>query len=288
MSYIAISIILSTIIILIFRGFTNFKVNTPAAIVVNYFFCALQGLWYTESFPTITEVISANWFPIAIMEGILFILAFITAGLTVQHNGINAASVSGKLSLILTVIAAFFLYNDAVTATKILGICFAMMAVMLVSFRPGSQKQGNTKHMSLPLALFFLSGAIEILLNYAQVHYIEPQEINHFLIIVFALAGLIGSLYLLTQLGKNKNILNLKNLIAGLVLGAPNYFSMYFIVLALERSGLESSVVFPLINIGIVALAAICSFIFFREKLSRLNLLGLALALAAIALIGLL
>ena len=51
------------------------------------------------------------------------------------------------------------------------------------------------------------------------------------------------------------NKIKIRNVLAGIILGIPNYFSMYFVLIALEQLG--SIYVFPVLNIGVVLTSAI-------------------------------
>ncbi|HWY36783.1 MAG TPA: hypothetical protein VNX68_19210, partial [Nitrosopumilaceae archaeon] len=62
-------------------------------------------------------------------------------------------------------------------------------------------------------------------------------------------------------------------------------FSMFFILKALSSNIFESSQLYPIANIFIVLLSAISGVIIFKEKLSKVNVAGIALSIAAIALI---
>jgi len=76
----------------------------------------------------------------------------------------------------------------------------------------------------------------------------------------------------------------LRNILGGLILGLLNFNATYFIILALHQ--IESSVVFPIYNSGVIALSAIIGFVAFKEKLSIINWIGLIIAIIAIILIS--
>ena len=78
----------------------------------------------------------------------------------------------------------------------------------------------------------------------------------------------------------------MRNVVAGVCLGLPNYGSIYFLLQTFEHSNMESSVIFPINNMGIVAFSAIAAFVLFREQLSALNWLGIVLSIAAIGVIS--
>jgi uncharacterized membrane protein len=77
-----------------------------------------------------------------------------------------------------------------------------------------------------------------------------------------------------------------KNIYWGFLLGIPNYFSMLFLVKTLGAFPNASATIFPINNIGIVAVSTLVSVLFFKEKLNTKNIIGLVLSLVAIALIS--
>ena len=72
----------------------------------------------------------------------------------------------------------------------------------------------------------------------------------------------------------------------GLALGLVNYGSIWFFVQAVTYSRLATSVVFPVNNMAIVGASAVLAWLVFKERLSRVNVLGIGLAVVAIAIIA--
>ncbi|MEJ2163763.1 MAG: EamA family transporter, partial [Robiginitalea sp.] len=79
---------------------------------------------------------------------------------------------------------------------------------------------------------------------------------------------------------------NGRNLLGGLVLGIPNYFSVYFLLRALQFEGLNSASVFALNNVSIVMLTTLLGIFFFREQVRPKNWIGVGLAVVSILLIS--
>ncbi len=79
-----------------------------------------------------------------------------------------------------------------------------------------------------------------------------------------------------------KQKLMLKDLIAGLTLGLFNFFSTYFLMKALAQNQYESSFVFAINNIGIILINSFVATLIFKESLSKINWLGIVLALSSI------
>ena len=70
----------------------------------------------------------------------------------------------------------------------------------------------------------------------------------------------------------------------GAILGIPNMFSTFFILLALEQ--LPAIVVYPMVNIGIILLTTFGASILWKEKMNRSGLWALQAGMAAIILLG--
>jgi multidrug transporter EmrE-like cation transporter len=99
------------------------------------------------------------------------------------------------------------------------------------------------------------------------------------------MAFLVGASFLLIQIAQGKTRFTWTNALWGLALGLPNYFSMYYLLKTLEVY--QGSSIFPVNNIGIVATSTLVAYVFFKEALSRLKLIGLGLAIVAIILMSL-
>jgi multidrug transporter EmrE-like cation transporter len=73
---------------------------------------------------------------------------------------------------------------------------------------------------------------------------------------------------------------------SGVILGIPNYFSIYFLLVAIKSFSLKSAFVFGINNIGIVLLSTLLSVIIFQEKLSSINKFGVLVSVLSIILIA--
>jgi uncharacterized membrane protein len=88
------------------------------------------------------------------------------------------------------------------------------------------------------------------------------------------------------QLITKKQTFQIKSVPFGIVLGAINYSTMYFIMKALSAGVMEPSILFPINNLSILTLSTLISVIFFKEKMSTKNWLGIALSVLAIFILG--
>lgn len=277
------SVTCSTLIFVLLKIYGNHRIDSFQAIVANYFACVGMGI-LTAGNNLMPETglqgkAGLYWLPLALLLGSVFIVGFRLVALTILQNGVAVASVAGKTSLVLPVVAAFFLYGDTFSLLKIFGVVLAVIAVLLTSVKQTlpAQKLGH-RELLLPASVFLLSGLGEIILNFAQVHYLNEDLFHLFTTITFGMAGIWGTLYLFYKRTRPK----LLTIFAGVVLGIPNYFSIYFLLQALRTTGWQSSVLFPVNNMATVGLSALIAWSLFREKLSFINLTGILLAILAI------
>lgn len=285
MIWLLLSILCSTLIFVNFKLFDRFKVSNLQAIVINYFIAFGVGL-YTGGFEMEgMAIMDKPWFYSIVLLGFLFIFLFQLMAVVSQKFGIAAVSVTVKMSLVIPVTFAIWYYSEGLSVLKLLGIIAALIAVYLATRKPIKTK-AHPLYFLLPLVLFAGSGFLDAFLKYNQQELVPPAEHSYFASLIFLTAGILGVLMLIIRLIQKKEELHWRNLIGGVTLGIPNYGSIYFLLLALEVKSLESSVVFPINNVGIVALSVITGWLLFNEKLSRINKIGIILALVAILLIA--
>ena len=93
-------------------------------------------------------------------------------------------------------------------------------------------------------------------------------------------ASISGVLILSVKRLKAKTPLQLNSVFWGIIFGVPNFFSLVFFLKAL--GSMDSSIVFPLVSIGVVVSSSLIGIIIFKEKLSRSNWIGIILSVCAI------
>lgn len=207
--------------------------------------------------------------------------------MTTQKHGMSVVSVASKMSLSIPVIFVIFYYGESLSWLKILGIILALVSVYLVSAKTKDGLKVNKSALLLPFAVFIGSGIIESSLKVLQNDFVPSIETPVFSASIFLFAALTGSLVFGFRFVKHKILFRIKDIIGGIALGVPNYFSIYFIIQALRNPNLDSSIVFVINNVSIVVLSTIVGILLFKEHLLRKNKIGIGLALLSIILVAL-
>jgi drug/metabolite transporter (DMT)-like permease len=292
MIYLIGSIVLSSYLTLSFKVLQRLNINAFQAIVFNYIACVCTGSLFNHSLPVNKEILQANWLPWAFLMGTMFISIFNVIGFTTRKLGVAIASVANKLSLVIPFLFSIGLYNENVTALKIAGIVVALIAVILTCYpaqqNVPAQKKVYELLVILPLVLFISSGLLDTLIVFVKNNFfINPTDnFNNFLIAAFTIAAIIGISILLVQLISGKQKFSFKAVWAGIIIGIPNYFSIWCLGRVISDYKGNSSAIIPVNNMGIVLFSAVMAWLIFKEKLSAINWVGILLALAAIALIA--
>jgi drug/metabolite transporter (DMT)-like permease len=286
MIYLILSILCSAAIFIIFKSFEKFKVNTFTAIVVNYFIAGITGFTALGESPSFEKVTTAPWLVNSLILGVVFILLFNIMAVTAQKLGASVASIANKMALIIPVVFAVFYYNDAVNSAKIVGVLLALVGVYLSTHKEKvNGKKFDKRLLAIPLVLFLGSGFIDTFLKYNQEVYLNASmfDAKLFPAMTFLTAFIIGIVGM--ALDKSKRDFSRNTLIGGVILGVINYGSIFFLIQIFNQTDLESSVVFPINNMGVVLTTAVASLILFKEQFSFKNKLGILVSIAALLLI---
>lgn len=154
-----------------------------------------------------------------------------------------------------------------------------------ISLQKKEKGKFEIKNFVFPILLFFGAGIVDTSINYLQHTYLKNSEVAIFSATTFLSAFFFGIIFSFLKALRGNFKLQGKNIIGGICLGVPNYFSMFFIIKALQNKNLESATIFTLINIGVILLSTFFGILIFKEKLLKQNYFGIALAILAVILV---
>ena len=284
MIYLLLSILFNAVLFVIIKLFAKFNIDALQALVVNYFVAFLVGLFFLDSSIVPTEIISEDWFKGSLLLGFVFISTFYATTLTSQRNGLSVASVASKMSVIIPISLGVILYNENLGFIKIIGILLALVAVYFTSKKETGEVQ-QASNLLYPILVFIGAGTIDSSLKYLQTFHVPANQIGLFSSVTFFCAFSVGILTILFLTLRGKIQFAGRNILGGIALGLPNYFSLYFLVKMLEAKAFESATLFTIHNIAIVIVSTFAGILFFKERISMRNAFGIGLALFALFLV---
>jgi len=270
----------------VFKLFATFNVNTLHAIIVNYVIACSCGLLLYDGPTTISMVAEQSWFYASAALGVLFILVFNLMAATTQRSGLSVVSVATKMSVVIPILFGVLYYRESLGILKIIGILTALVAVYLASIKAKDGIAIKKENLIFPILVFLGSGAIDTSIKYIEGAYVNESDVPIFGATIFGAAACIGFLVIIYQMITGVFKFEFKNVIAGICLGIPNYFSIVMLVMALRDSAFESSTLFTVNNVAVVMVSTFIGILLFKEKLLTKNWIGIGLAVISILLVS--
>lgn len=267
-------------IYVVFRVAKNYNCKLSTLITYNYLAATLLGILLFRPFANQNLQNTTGWLPYGVLLGILFILMFYLIGTSSQKAGITVTTLANKLSLVFPVLFSLIYFNEPITTIKYLGLGTAVIAVILTVYKKDVKKT-NLLFIVLPVLIFFGSGLIDSIVKFVQGVKISDSEVPLYTIIVFFVAFVFGVVLSLFNIKKVSKF-HPPTLLLGILLGAANFGSLYFIIMALNQSKIDSSLVFALNNMSVVAFTALLGTLIFKEKLNKINFAGIVLAIISL------
>ena len=281
MIYIIFAIFCSVVVSVNFKLFKRYYTNAYQAIVFNYPTAALFCYFFFK--PDLSaKPTSENWLLFLIIA-VLLISIFYFIGKSIETSGIILTAIAQRLSLIIPVLSAFLIFGETSTSIKIIGLIIGLVAVY--ASKPSGKADMKDIVSWYPIIVFLGTGIIDILFNVLTKF--DDVSFTASLVYIFSISTIIGFVSLIYQKIRGTLQFQPKTIFAGMILGIFNFGSIFFYIKALQIESDQPSVVFSSLDIGVITLGSLVGIILFKEKLSKLNMMGLVLALAAIIILNL-
>ncbi|MBO5952446.1 MAG: EamA family transporter [Bacteroidaceae bacterium] len=280
---------------ILFKIFKQKSVDSMPAIVYNYLTAVVLSLLF--SYNNGSEVINpvrTDWFVPALITGLFFILGLIALSVSTARVGVAVSTVSSRASMIIPILLNYMLIPGS-EKPQWIAITVMLFAMFLIVWKRRDETVvGSTKGVAwdiiIPLSVFFLFGLCNAFLKLVQYSIssnlnLTDNAVNSQLSMVtftiFISASFIGLLFVVFDkqyyLGM---MLKMKNLLGGIALGASNFFCTYLLMIAMKS--INAEILFPVHNVGIVAIGAIAGWGFYHEKMKPHQIIGFLIAVISI------
>ena len=287
MTYLLLSILSSTLILITFKYAGNHQIDLFKIVVINYFSASILGHLINDPSATLSvyNFTHTGWISPALIIGVLLIAMFYIMGLSSHKAGVSITGVASKMSVIVPITFSILFYDESLHFLKLTGIILAIIAVTFSSLKK-SNGQINKYFLFLPILIFLGTGTIDALIKYTQQEFISNDTSAVFTSILFGIAFIIGIVISISRRIPFREFIEPKVFTMGTFVGICNFGSIFFLIMALNQDFQDSSIIFGINNLGVVALSVLLGLIIFREKLTRLNWSGIALSFVAIWLLN--
>ena len=237
-------------------------------------------LWFKPDLIHIS-IVDTPWWLIVVL-GIVLPSLFLGLAKSLQISGILKTEIAQRLSVVLSLLAAYFLFGEQFNQLKIIGVILGVAAVLCILFsRAGISTTQRSKQGMLYLLCVWVGYAlVDILLKYTTSLGLQfAVTLNLMLICAFVLSVLYLTLI--------KTRWQLKNVGAGFALGILNFANIALYVKAHMLLKDSPAVVFAGMNILVVMFGVIAGLLIFKEQLKIATVLSLILGLAGVVCLAL-
>ncbi|HET7360207.1 MAG TPA: EamA/RhaT family transporter [Rhodanobacteraceae bacterium] len=280
MHFVIFSVLCSVTVSVLLKLAPRGRIDINQAIAVNYLVAAALTLWLLHPQPQVLAVPAMHraW-PALLALALLLPTMFAVLAASVRRAGVVRTDAAQRLSLLLSLLAAFTVFGELLTWQKGAGIAVGLLAIGCIVWRERGPAPASTWTWTWPLAVFAGTGVIDILFKRVA---LTGAAFADALLVVFALAFAISALAVIVLGVRGRARFGWRHLGGGVLLGLFNFGNILFYVRGHQALPQHPALVFSAMNIGVIALATLIGVWLFDERLNRWNRIGLVLAAVAV------
>lgn len=283
MIFVALSVVCSVAVSVLLKLAPRYAVDVRQAIAGNYLVAMLLTLALLHPRPDALLLPTAQpaW-RVLLALGVLLPSMFWVLAWSVRRVGVALTDAAQRLSLLLSLLAAFTLFGEAFTWHKGVGVAVGLAAVACIVVRRDESASGRAGAGGwwLPLLVFAGMGAIDVL--FKRVAQLTGVPFADVLWASFVLAFVLSVSTMVGLYATRRARWHWRNVAGAVLLGICNFGNIVFYVQAHRHLANDPALVFSAMNIGVIVLAALVGTWWFGERLGRGGRAGLALAVAAV------
>lgn len=281
MSYLVLAISASVLVSIFLKMARSRGIDVTQAILINYITAIILCIYLLKPSFDVSQIMANGAF-IFVALGVLLPSVFIIMAKAVQMVGIAKSDVAQRLALFLPILASFTIFGEDLTLAKGAGLILAFSSLIALTYKPVHHtdvKVSDTTDFKRAAAIlggvWLGYGVIDILFKQmAKLGNAFPDT----LFVSFVLAFVLLFIYLMM----NRTKWQPKSLASGVLLGALNFANILFYIKAHQVYKDDPTLVFAGMNIGVICLGAVVGLVIFREKISKINGLGILLGVLAV------
>lgn len=213
---------------------------------------------------------------IGVPAGLFFFLSFLLYQINIKENGASLSGAFSKIGILVPMIISIILWKEYPTKIQSFGIILSLTSIFLINI-PNKNEKKNFNYL---LILLLLTGGMAEFSNKLFQKYAKTEIKSIFLFFVFISAFLISLIFSKKDLKK----LTKKEILTGISVGIPNLFSSYFLILSLNY--IKTSIAFTIYSIGSILIINIISFLFFKERLKKIEIIGIFIIILSLFLLN--
>ena len=206
--------------------------------------------------------------------------------LAIQEGPLSVTALISSMSLIIPTFYGLFALGEPRSVWLYMGICCLCASLVLINIERKGEKKKLTLRWGIYTLLAFVGNGACSTVQKVQIVNQGGAYKNEFMVMALAMSLVVILIFALVREGKAVAS-NLRKgffyfALCGLANGAAN-----FLVIFLSGGRVASSVLFPVVSAGSTVLTVVISLVWFRERLSRVQWVAVAMGVVSIVLLNL-
>ncbi len=281
MLYLLTAILCSASMALALRLFKGREGNRYGILLGNYLTCILLAALLTPRGQSVFAV-SSRTLLLGGITGFFYVAALVGMQTSIHRNGAGLSSAFARLGLLVSLAVSILFFGERPSPVQLVGVALVIAALVLIHGTTGEGGGKRGGFLLLLLTLLFSGCADAMSKVFEQLG--DAGENTHFFFWLFSTALLFTVGLAVREAVRSGKKLRWQELLAGIAVGIPNYFSSYLLLRALQK--LPAFLVYPVYSTGTILLVLAAGALFFRERLTKRQTIGAALILAALVLLN--
>ncbi|MCI1104960.1 EamA family transporter [Stenotrophomonas maltophilia] len=283
MLYLSLAVICSVLVSVLLKLANRRQLDVAQMVTWNYLVAATMTAVVLQPPLDTLRAPHAPWLSLLALAVVLPSI-FLVLGRAVAVAGIVRSDVAQRLSLLLSLAAAFLFFGQTATPWKLVGLALGLVAMVAISLRPrGPAVASSPGGWGWLLGVWAGFAVVDVLLKQVALSGTPSMAA---VLASFSVAFVLMLALQLWRHARGRSRLAWRNLGAGALLGLLNGGNILFYVQAHQAMPESPATVFAGMNIGVVVLGALVGMFVFGEATTKWNRAGLALAVLAIGFIA--
>ena len=232
---------------------------------------------------------SVLWY--ALIFGILYFLGNIGYMQAIKNGPLFLSNLFLNLSSVALVVWGFFFWNAKVNALVIIALALVVLSIFLCMYKKKENEEDNKNREKITVkwAIFMLmafvgNAGVGIVSRTQQLVY-NGQHCNMLMFYGTMMAVLVSVVDYIrvdkTELKKISVKQNVYPVLAGVTNFIVNLIALYF-----ATTSLSTNIIYPVLGVGCLMLVTVSSKFMFKEKMTKLQWVGIIVGAVAIALLS--
>lgn len=277
MIYLILAILSSALVSIIMRLSEKHVSGNVGMLAVNYLMCiAIAGIGsgIGNLFPQVEGF--GFTLGLGLFNGLLYLAGFVLLQINVKRNGVVMSSTFMKLGVLVPMVISIGIFGEKPEIFQIFGFLLAVAAIILINF----EKEQTTMEFKTGLILLLLAGGGGDAMSKVYEVLGNPALSEQFLLYTFG-SALILCVGLMIY---KKEKLGIKEILFGLLIGIPNFYSAKFLLKAL--GSVPAVITYPTYSIATIVVVSLTGVIFFKEKVGKRQKIAMGIIFVALALLN--